>query len=240
LRTQNAVDVNLAFVTAVCPACRGQRRPAYAKAEIYGRTGKVERYYWREIELATIRRFAEKHAVHDARTYRAARKAMQAEYDAINESILAEYQQLHQTNPLYYFGPSVASKLEALGIEVVQLHGTYVRGAGKDRPILHNGHRISVEAFAASRLSDAGYRVVLTESRPFHALFGTLMWSWVQDPEDPRVRVVGFGGRDGVGADARGIIWTSLPDDFGFPGCRFSRGRDPLVRFFSRAFPPPS
>lgn len=217
-RTQDGVRVDLEFVAAACPACRGKAQPPYPLAEIHGRTGKVERYYWREIELATVRRFAGSCSISDAGSYRAACEQLTSEYRATRASILAEHQQLHRTKPLYDFGPSVASQLQALGIEVVNLHGTYVRGAGKDRPIFHNGDRMSVEAFAASKLREAGNRVIPTESRPFHALFGTLMWSWVQDPADPRVRVVGFGGRDGVGADARGIIWTGLPDDFGFPG----------------------
>jgi hypothetical protein len=53
------------------------------------------------------------------------------------------------------------------------------------------------------------------ESRPFQALYGSLMWLWVQSPDDSRLRVCGFGGRDGVGADERGLIWTQLPHDFG-------------------------
>jgi hypothetical protein len=43
------------------------------------------------------------------------------------------------------------------------------------------------------------------------------MWLWVQSPGDPRLRMCTFGGRDGVGADERGLIWTQLPHDFGSP-----------------------
>lgn len=44
------------------------------------------------------------------------------------------------------------------------------------------------------------------------------MWLWVQDPADDQQRLSGFGGRDGIGADPSGIIWTHLPGDFGAPG----------------------
>ena len=64
-----------------------------------------------------------------------------------------------------------------------------------------------------------GYSVIFSESVPFHALFGTLMWILIQDPKDERNRVVAFGdrvafeeGRDGE------LVWTVLPDDFGSSG----------------------
>jgi hypothetical protein len=72
-----------------------------------------------------------------------------------------------------------------------------------------------VEEFVAAQLRAQGREVIFTESRPFHALFSIMMWMWVQDPADPLGQIVGFGGRDGVGATPDGTINIVLPSDFG-------------------------
>lgn len=83
---------------------------------------------------------------------------------------------------------------------------------------------VQVEEFAARRLRAQGCEVMFCESRPFQALYGSLMWLWVQSASDPRLRVCMFGGRDGVEADERGLIWTQLPHDFGSPAHTQRRG----------------
>ena len=74
-----------------------------------------------------------------------------------------------------------------------------------------------MEEFVTEILQVRGREVMFCESRPFQALYGSLMWLWVQSPDDSRLRVCMFGGRDGVGADERGLIWTQLPHDYGSP-----------------------
>jgi hypothetical protein len=74
---------------------------------------------------------------------------------------------------------------------------------------------VQVEEFVAQRLRDDGRKVMFCESRPFQVLYGSLMWLWM----------CMFGGRDAVGADERGLIWTQLPHDFGSFGHARRRGQ---------------
>ena len=50
------------------------------------------------------------------------------------------------------------------------------------------------------------------ESVPLHALFGVMMWMLIQDPDDPKLSMVGFGARDI--RQEKSSIWTVLPSDF--------------------------
>ncbi|MEO6606217.1 MAG: VRR-NUC domain-containing protein, partial [Aeromicrobium sp.] len=74
------------------------------------------------------------------------------------------------------------------------------------------------------------------ESRPFHCLFGSLMWMWVEDPTDPRGIPQYFGRRDPP--DTSGtkqtpeswmdqLLGVVMPRDFGSPN-HASRRRDAL------------
>ncbi len=59
LHTALDVEVTLGFVSTVCNECRGLPAEACPKAEIYGRSSKIVRYYWRELYFETTRRFAD-------------------------------------------------------------------------------------------------------------------------------------------------------------------------------------
>lgn len=59
LRTKERVKVTLGFEEAICKTCRGHKEEPAPKAEIYGATTKIRRYYWREIAFETIPAFAE-------------------------------------------------------------------------------------------------------------------------------------------------------------------------------------
>ena len=109
---------------------------------------------------------------------------------------------------------SAADVLADAGVETIAMQGTYVANA-EHATLLRDGEAVAVEAYVRRELEDEGWSVIRCESRPFHALYGCLMWLWVQDPADPLNRVVVFGGRDGVETDGNGRVWTHLPADFG-------------------------
>ena len=76
-----------------------------------------------------------------------------------------------------------------------------------------------VEEFATNCFIRRGYQVLFTESVPFHVLFGTFMWALIQDPRDPKVRVMGFGERLAYQKREKSRqIWMQLPTDFRTPG----------------------
>ena len=85
--------------------------------------------------------------------------------------------------------------------------------------ILDGTERCSVEEFVARHYRREGYRVEVMESRPFHALFATIMWLVIEDFSDARTRVVMFGAREGTAVPLfRGMTQAILPDDFGAAG----------------------
>jgi len=75
---------------------------------------------------------------------------------------------------------------------------------------------VTVEQFAADAYRADGREVLFMESRPFHCLYGALMWLWVCDPSDERSRLAYFGGRHGTEATGS-MVGILLPEDFGSP-----------------------
>jgi hypothetical protein len=74
----------------------------------------------------------------------------------------------------------------------------------------------SVEEYACRHFRGRGYSAVRVENDPIFALFGVLMWPVIQDPSDPRRRIVGVFDRRAIDAGMK-IVWTHRPSDFGKP-----------------------
>ena len=102
-------------------------------------------------------------------------------------------------------------------VEIVDLKATYVRSAeSRSAAILDGTELCGVEEFAARHFRHSGFDAIVLENTPFHVLFGVYMWMLIQDPCDPRVRMIGFGDRHAY--DQRlpsKLIWTGQPQDFG-------------------------
>jgi hypothetical protein len=127
----------------------------------------------------------------------------------------------HASAPKYQFiRESDAEIIADLGVSVRNVEAAYVANPGGRARVLPldadvTATSTSVEEFIARYLRADGREVLFCESRPFQALYGSLMWDWVQSPADPELRVSGFGGREGVDEGENGLVWTLLPDDFG-------------------------
>ena len=65
-------------------------------------------------------------------------------------------------------------------------------------------------------MSNLGFKVLITESVPFHVIFGVFMWLLIQDPADEHNRLASFGDRNAFenGTEEK-LISTFLPEDFG-------------------------
>ncbi len=220
LETQRRIAVTLGFQRGICNACRGMPEEPHPKAEIYGRSSKVQRYYWREILFRTTLRFSDWAEDHGYVDHQVA-KAQHAEaYKVIEKEVIDEIKREHQTKPKYvYREESQSEVLEATGVEIVRLDAEYASAPDRKATVLHEGRVCSVEEFATLHYTSQGYEVLLTESRPFHVMFGIFMWLLIQDPEDPGVRIVEFGEREAY-EEGRGIhvVRTPLPYDFGTTG----------------------
>jgi hypothetical protein len=231
LETQERIPVTLGFQPRICNRCRGLPEQAYPKAPRHRATSKLARYYWREIWFEKTRRFAdwsEKHGLSD----KDARRQHPDVYATIERQVLQEMRELHQRSPRFQFQEvSQSEVLSRHNVAVLNLDGIYVKHAERKAMLLHAGKLWSAEAFATDHLEQQGYTVLRTESIPFHALFGVFLWLLIQDPFDPRVRIVGFGKRDPANGEQRDVIYTHLPEDFGTVGYS-KRRRDAIEEHF--------
>ena len=82
-----------------------------------------------------------------------------------------------------------------------------------------DGQILSVEEFTVHHFNSLGYDALVTESTPFHVLFGCLMYPVICDPADAHVRPAMFGDRHAFERGEKGCMVTALlPSDFGTPG----------------------
>lgn len=215
-QTQDRLPVDLGAVPNICNTCRGLPETAYPRHAHHGATSKVRRYYWREIFKDTRQRYA-KWCETNGVDYTKPGHHNTPEYQLIEKEVVEFWTNQHKNNLKHvYNDPPPFSVIEECEVEVINFDGQYVKNAGKDKPLLYLDGRYGPEELVAHIYREQGWNVEFMESIPFQALFGVLAWLWVQDGiRDPKVRIVGFGGRDGYGADKRGVIWTHLPSDFG-------------------------
>jgi hypothetical protein len=219
--TRERIPITLGFQLNICNSCKGLPEEAYPKAEIYGRTTKIVRYYWREIIFETTNRFGKWAEKQGERDWLTAMRKYRDKYKTIKKEVLEEIKKLHNTSPKYNYKEESQSKvLSKYNIEVVNLSGDYIKQKdGKSKLLYNNKKIVSVEEFALEYFKSQQYNVLFTESIPFHVIFGIFMWLVIQDPSDPRVRLVGFGNRNAFEKGVkRQIIQTMLPEDFGTIG----------------------
>jgi hypothetical protein len=216
--------VTLGFQPRVCNECRGLPVPNFPMAAIYGRTSKIARYYWREIEFELLRRLDEQPGTRNPSLTPARR-------EEIEKAVMAEFTERHARNPKYDFlDQSQTAVIEATKTEVISIAAKHVPQPGHGVLIETGNGLVSPEKFAEQYFSARGYECILCESRPFHALFGVYMFLLIQDPDDPRNRIVGFGSRTAYDRKIKAEpIRMLLPEDFGAPGY-FTRRRKQIGR----------
>lgn len=220
IETQKRIPVTSGFQEGICNSCRGLPEEPHPKAEIYGRGSKIVRYYWREIFFETTERFA---SWAEANGYKDSRKAQSEfpdEFKRIRKAVIQEIKERHAISPKYeYQEESQDEVLKKYDVEVVRLEAEYAHHQERGVRLHLKGKLVSPEEFVAAHYRIRGLSVLFMESRPLHALFGTLMFLLIQDLADPLVRMVGFGDRTAFEEGKQGArILTHLPEDFGSQG----------------------
>lgn len=216
--TRNRVAVTAGFQPHICRDCRGLPPEPHPRAEIHGQTSKIKRYYWREIwrrRYELLLGWARKHGW-DPISRR--EPAAQAAWNEADARALAEIKELHEKSPRYvYDEESEEDVIKRCGVNVLALPVTYARTSETKRVQVFDGkERVSVEKYAARHFARDGWESCVLESRPFHALFGVMMWLLIQDPCDEEVQIVGTADRRDFDAKRKGQpIWFSKPKDFG-------------------------
>lgn len=221
LETRARVPVTAGFQPNICRECRGLPPEAHPVAAIHGRTSKLKRYYWREIAFRKMELLAEWSDAKQREKDEMVRTDETRLEQRAEEQALTEIKALHASTPKYkYSEESQEETLRRCGVDIINLDGTYLRGAADRKVQLLDGETtVSPEEFASGYFQRLGYSVLFLESRPFHVLFGTFMWLLIQDPGDALNRLAGFGDRRAFEKGERGqLIWTFLPQDFGTRG----------------------
>jgi VRR-NUC domain-containing protein len=221
LETKERLVVTLGFQDSVCNKCRGLPLDAAPKAALHGHTSKIHRYYWREIRMNSLERFASWLTTigveHEPLLHLDAR--YKKDYERITHDVVEEITAEHVRFPKYvYAEKSTAAVLRDNAVEFRTFEATYVRPATKGGTVWVNGEVVAVEEFATRVLEAEGFKVLRVESSPLHVLFATLMASVICDRNDPRVRLVSFGSRVGQGREKGNMVSADLPADFGSPG----------------------
>ncbi len=152
-------------------------------AAIPGRTSKIQRYYWREIQFQTLKRFADRAETAGFDPQAPYSPEAQALHKEVKREVLEDIKQLHATNPKYaYKETSQAEVLAKYEVEEVRLDATFApKIEGKGAGIIDDGEIVSAEEFAARHYRLAGWQTMFLESVPFHVLFGIYMWLLIQD-----------------------------------------------------------
>jgi hypothetical protein len=215
LNTQSFIPVTLGFQANICNVCRNLPETPYPMAEIYSRTSKIDRYYWREIAVETIKKFAhwaEERGFSNWVTAIAEHKKI---FDTFEREARSQIRELHNISPKYNYLPEESHNdiISKYKVEVVNLDGIYVKREGERPLLLDNDKECSPEDFVKCYFQRQGYKVIFTESTPFHIIFSVFMWFVIQHPSDLNSRIVMFDRPDLQTVQKK--IYTVLPIDFG-------------------------
>jgi hypothetical protein len=223
------VPVTSPLVPNICDECRGCSLKAYPRSAIRGAMTKLRRYYWREISVGAHLRFIEWCDEEGIATQDEIGNSLvlnlegqyRDQFEKFEREAIEKAAQVHKTRPKYvYDEPSDAEIIRECEVRILAYKATYLSPTRDQVLVLPLGGTDPdtakpVEEFVAEHLRAEGREVMFCESLPFQALFGCLMWMWVQDHADPLKRPAGFGGRPGEGGGEDQLIWTVLPSDFG-------------------------
>ncbi|MEO8904660.1 MAG: hypothetical protein ABI488_19800 [Polyangiaceae bacterium] len=104
---------------------------------------------------------------------------------SVAKQVMAEIKELHERAPRYTFNEkSQQSVLDENEVVVVDLRANYFAPVEGQRAMVQFDHEaVRVEEFVRRHFANDGYECLVLESRPLHALFGTLLWPTIQDPE---------------------------------------------------------
>jgi hypothetical protein len=220
LKSKRRIPVTIGFQKNICDRCRGLPEKAYPMAEIYGRGSKVQRYYWREIAFETIKRFENWSGKEGYSDWLEAMFAHKDVHKEIEREVVKEINEFHKRTPKYtYKEKSQNEIISKYNVEVIKLDGVYVKTPNRKVSILNGKTVCSSEEYVQRYLNDLGYNVFVTESVPFHVIFGVFMWLLIQDPADRLNRLASFGDRSAFDKGTEGKpISTFLPEDFGSSG----------------------
>jgi len=220
-RRQYAVN---GFDFRLCSECKGEEEEAHPRAAIYGRKGKVERYYWREIFKTYCTYILDWLDQNSEQTKDIIE--FQRKFPDIAKELKKEakqyWQGVNEQKPKYNLKETTQAQfLSSVRIPVVSVKAEYrqVEKAGQKIGKWMNlaGQLVSAEEVAAEWYQTRGYAALRCERKLISVLVGTFLTNSIQSTSDPRVRTVFRNSTKGWTPRNKktGRISILLPEDFG-------------------------
>jgi hypothetical protein len=213
------------FAPGICHHCRGIALPPAPKATLRNRKGKVQRYYWREINqliFAELVAWMDNHNLH--LTLGELRKRFPDVVRNCEREALEFWKAEHKRIPRYGTKErDQESFLQTVSVPVSELRARYeVSLANNQHPLGRfrdmADQLVSAEQLARQHYENAGWDVHNCERQLINSLSAVLLSTVYQDPNDPRL-MTGLRGSTAPGADRASpeVVTVTLPDDFGTP-----------------------
>jgi hypothetical protein len=215
--------VVLDFAPDLCSECRGETPQCFPVAAIYGRKGKIERFYWREIRrdtyLAMLAYLKERgETVTNVFDFQ---KRFPGVEEELGRAAKRAWQNQHRKSPKYDTREQTeAAFLARVSVPTHEVLAEYVQISHRGQLVgkwrADDGQHVSAEKLVAGVLATQGYRVLSCERRLISVLVATFLVDVVQDPSDPRQQLVMRGStRNWKRGKATPRITFRLPADFG-------------------------
>ena len=211
------------FAPGLCSECRDETPQRHPVAAIYGRKGKIERFYWREIRrdsylamLAYLKERGER--VTDVFDFQ---KRFPGVEEELERAAKKAWQIRHRQSPRYDTREQTeASFLARVSVPTREVRADYVQISHRGRTIgkwrAGTEQNVSAEELVAGVLETEGYRVLSCERKLISVWVATFLVDVVQDPSDPRQQLVMRGStRNWKRGRPTPQIRFHLPADFG-------------------------
>jgi hypothetical protein len=212
------------FAPKICADCRGQKEKAHALAAIYGRKGKIERYYWPEIEK-TYYEYAwawlneNSEQVKDIVEFQTRFPDKAKEF---HRRAKQYWQGVHKRNPKYDLKEETEAEfLSRVKVPMTKIEAVYRQtdknGQKIGKWVNQAGALVAVEQVVAEWYGSQGYEALLCERTLISSLVATFMARPIQDTNDPRVLTTFRDSTRGWTSRNRNtpVIAIRLPEDFG-------------------------
>ena len=203
----------------VCAICNGKKEEPHPRAQIYNQKKKLDRYYWREIDLSYYHKILE--YLEEQNTEIKDIFDFENKFPDLCKNLRSEariyWRETHKTNPLYeYETINQNNFIKQNNIPFIELKGS----KSKDGFWLSSkGEKLTSEDFVANYYKEKGYDVYSCERRIISTLIGAYLWTPINEP-DSKLRICGIGSRGKLSKTLssefeNGILWIQLPKDFG-------------------------
>lgn len=210
------------YAPRLCAECRHSPEEPHPRAAIWGRKGKIERYYWREIFKTECELSGEwlRETGQTVRGIMDFRRRFPDVAEGFRREARERWQRLHRKAPKYDLREETeAAFLAAVPVPTFEWSAEYRQVRRGDQLVgkwvAADGQLISAEGLVANRFQASHSEVIRCERRLISSWYATLLGKLIQDPADPRLQRYTRQSTRGWHSDQRNtsVIDLLLPED---------------------------